>query len=172
LEGEQLSGRVEGQEYNLFDDLANYSSEREKLRWEGSFDEFVETKLVENPEIAKNAHKRTRDAVAESGYFTSGPDALYGMEEPLDRFKKLLEAGGQGSEVGRRIYLFVGPHGGGKSSIINNTKRSMEDYSRKDGGASYAIKGCEMQEDPLHLIPKELRPRIEEQYGIHIEGDL
>ena len=29
-----------------------------------------------------------------------------------------------------------------------------------------------MQEEPLHLVPERLRPELEEQYGIHIEGDL
>jgi serine protein kinase len=29
-----------------------------------------------------------------------------------------------------------------------------------------------MQEEPLHLVPDRLRSELEEQYGIHIEGDL
>ena len=29
-----------------------------------------------------------------------------------------------------------------------------------------------MHEEPLHLIPEELRPAFKDQFGIHIEGDL
>ena len=34
------------------------------------------------------------------------------------------------------------------------------------------IEGCPMQEDPLHLIPHQLRPKLREEHGIYIEGDL
>ena len=36
-------------------------------------------------------------------------------------------------------------------------KRGLETYSRTDRGAIFAIKGCPMHEDPLHLIPHHLR---------------
>jgi len=36
----------------------------------------------------------------------------------------------------------------------------------------YAIKGCPMQEEPLHLIPHELRAEFQAEYGVRIEGDL
>src|SRR5204862_4519935 len=39
-------------------------------------------------------------------------------------------------------------------------------------GAIYAIKGCPMHEEPLHLIPDALRADIHREYGIYIEGDL
>ena len=36
----------------------------------------------------------------------------------------------------------------------------------------YALKGCPMQEEPLHLVPYHLRGRFEELLDIKIEGDL
>lgn len=33
-------------------------------------------------------------------------------------------------------------------------------------------KGCPMHEEPLHLIPHELREDIRKEYGLYIEGDL
>ena len=48
----------------------------------------------------------------------------------------------------------------------------LEQYSRTDEGAVYAIKGCPMHEDPLHLIPHHLRDDFYEEYGIRIEGNL
>src|SRR5690606_10068956 len=45
-------------------------------------------------------------------------------------------------------------------------------YSRTEAGAVYAIKGCPMHEEPLHLIPPELRPEAQRELGIPIEGSL
>lgn len=45
--------------------------------------------------------------------------------------------------------------------MVTLLKRGLEQYSRTDAGAVYAIEGCPMHEDPLHLIPLELRPEIE-----------
>jgi predicted Ser/Thr protein kinase len=66
----------------------------------------------------------------------------------------------------------MGPVGGGKSTIVYLLKRGLEAYSRTPAGAIYAIKGCPMHEEPLHLIPLELRPDLEKEFGLYIEGDL
>lgn len=66
----------------------------------------------------------------------------------------------------------MGPVSGGKSTLVTMLKRGLEDYSRKDQGAVYAIKGCPMNEDPLHLIPLHLRKDFQEEFGVKIEGNL
>src|SRR5690606_6446039 len=48
----------------------------------------------------------------------------------------------------------------------------LEQYSHSERGAVYAIKGCPMHEDPLHLIPHHLRKDFYDEYGIRIEGNL
>ena len=60
-------------------------------------------------------------------------------------------------DVRKRILLLMGPVSGGKSTLVTMLKRGLETYSRTDRGAVYAIKGCPMHEDPLHLIPHHLR---------------
>ena len=75
-------------------------------------------------------------------------------------------------DVRKRILLLMGPVSGGKSTIVTLLKRGLEQYSRTDEGAVYAIKGCPMHEDPLHLIPEYLRDDFFEQFGIRIEGSL
>ncbi len=47
-------------------------------------------------------------------------------------------------------------------------KRGLEE----DSTPIYAIKGCPMHEEPLHLVPKNQRPKWEEILGVKIEGDL
>jgi len=66
----------------------------------------------------------------------------------------------------------MGPVSGGKSTIVTLLKRGFEQYSKTDKGAVYAIKGCPMHEDPLHLIPPHLRDDFYEEFGIRIEGAL
>src|SRR5947208_15976480 len=66
----------------------------------------------------------------------------------------------------------MGPVVGSKSTIVNILKRGLEDWTKIDAGAVYAIKDCPMHEEPLHLIPPELRGEIERHYGIYIEGEL
>src|SRR5690242_19601156 len=55
----------------------------------------------------------------------------------------------------------------GKSSLVERLKRGLEDTD-----PIYAIEGCPIQEDPLHLIPRHLRHAFEEMLGAKIEGDL
>jgi serine protein kinase len=66
----------------------------------------------------------------------------------------------------------MGPVGGGKSTIVNMLKRGLEEWTQNEAGAVYAIKDCPMHEEPLHLIPHQLRAEVEKHYGIYIEGDL
>lgn len=54
-----------------------------------------------------------------------------------------------------------------KSSIMEALKRALE-----SSPPIFALKGCPMREDPLHLIPKHLRSQFEEMLGFKIEGEL
>ena len=54
------------------------------------------------------------------------------------------------------LYL-MGPVGSGKSSLVERLKRGLEDLA-----PFYAIDGCPMIEEPLHLIPRHLRHGVRE----------
>jgi serine protein kinase len=97
---------------------------------------------------------------------------LFGIEEPIARIVEYFKSAAQRLEVRKRILLLMGPVGGGKSTIVNMLKRGLEEWTQTDGGAVYAIKDCPMHEEPLHLIPHQLRAEVEKHYGIYIEGDL
>ena len=157
---------------NVFSGLDRYKDEREKLRWEGTFEDYIE-KVVDNPEIARSSYKTAYNAVtSRPDFFTTGSNALFGTEQATSRFIDILKAGAEGLELGKRIIIFVGPPGSGKSTLVNGTKRGIEEYSRTDEGAMYAIADCPMHEEPLHLIPNDMRSSLEDRYGLHIEGDL
>ena len=61
----------------------------------------------------------------------------------------------------------MGPVGSGKSSLVEKLHRGLEASE-----PIYAIEGCPMFEEPLHLIPRHLRKEFEKMLGMHIEGDL
>ena len=170
--------------FNISERLEDLRREREALHWEGSFRDYFEL-VSQNPRLAQLSHARvndmihaagieklnegTRDEVARYKFFAQ---ELYGIEEPLARIVEYFKSAAQRLEVRKRILLLMGPVGGGKSTIVTMLKRGLEDYTRTDAGALYAIKDCPMHEEPLHLIPHELRAEIEKHYGIYIEGDL
>ncbi|MDQ3754105.1 MAG: protein prkA, partial [Acidobacteriota bacterium] len=110
-----------------------------------------------------------RDEITRYKFFA---DELFGIEEPLARIVEYFKSAAQRLEVRKRILLLMGPVGGGKSTIVAMLKRGLEEWTRTERGAVYAIKDCPMHEEPLHLIPHQLRPEIEKHYGIYIEGDL
>ncbi|HBT74042.1 MAG TPA: protein prkA, partial [Lysinibacillus sp.] len=96
-----------------------------------------------------------------------------GLETAIERLvEEYFHPAARRLDVRKRILLLMGPVSGGKSTIVTLLKRGLEQYSRTDEGAVYAIKGCPMHEDPLHLIPHHLRNEFFEEYGIRIEGSL
>ena len=158
------------------------ASERETALydWKGTFADYL-SMAVENPSIAKLAHARVRDAILAKEVDTSAAgepiyrlfeDHIYGLDDVLKQIVEYFETAAKGSETRKRILLLLGPPASGKSTIVALIKKALEDYTRTDEGAVYAIAGCPMQEEPLHLIPHSLRPALKERYGIEIEGEL
>src|SRR2546426_3126195 len=173
-----------GKNFNISERLEDLRREHEALRWEGTFRDYFEL-VTQNPRIAQLSHARINDMVHAAGidrvnegtqhevishnFFAS---ELFGIEEPIARLVEYFKSAAQRLEVRKRILLLMGPVGGGKSTIVNMLKRGLEEWTNTDGGAVYAIKDCPMHEEPLHLIPQQLRAEIEKHYGIYIEGDL
>jgi serine protein kinase len=170
--------------FNISERLEDLRREHEALRWEGTFRDYFEL-VAQNPRIAQLSHARINDMVHAAGierlnegtqhevlsynFFAS---ELFGIEEPIARIVEYFKSAAQRLEVRKRILLLMGPVGGGKSTIVNMLKRGLEDWSKIETGAVYAIKDCPMHEEPLHLIPHQLRGEVEKHYGIYIEGDL
>lgn len=175
---------MEENKINLSDLLETHRRDRERLAWEGTFRDYFEL-VTQNPNISKLSHARVCDMVLASGMekinegsrdeivkYKFFSDELFGIERPISKIVEYFKSAGQRLEVRKRILLLMGPVGGGKSTIVTMLKRGLEKWSRTPDGAVYAIKDCPMHEEPLHLIPPELRPEIEKHYGIYIEGEL
>jgi serine protein kinase len=121
--------------------------------------------------------------------FFDDPDLpIIGLTQTKDALVKFIKgaAGGYGAE--RRILLLHGPVGSSKSTICRLFKRGLEKYSYTDAGAWYSFKWinlptgaegiytdteceCPMHEQPLKLLPLEIRkPLIDELNRIYEES--
>lgn len=170
--------------FNISERLEDLRRANAALRWEGTFRDYFEI-VTQNPRIAQLSHARINDMIHASGidrlhegthhevisykFFSS---ELFGIEDPIAKLVEYFKSAAQRLEVRKRILLLMGPVGGGKSTIVQMLKRGMEEWTGSESGAVYAIKACPMHEEPLHLIPHQLRAEIEKHYGIYIEGDL
>ncbi|RBW69641.1 PrkA family serine protein kinase [Bacillus taeanensis] len=165
---------------NLLDMLHAYQEEEETLHWEGSFGDYLEL-IKENPRIAMPAHTRIYDMIKAAGtvqheqyteykFFSKN---LFGLDESIEKLvDEYLYPASRRLDVRKRLLLLMGPVSGGKSTIVTMLKKGLEQFSRTKDGAVYAIKGCPMHEEPLHLIPEQLRANFEQDLQVKIEGNL
>ncbi|HUZ02464.1 MAG TPA: protein prkA [Thermomicrobiaceae bacterium] len=165
---------------DLLERLEAYRTEEQKLGWAGTFADYFDM-VVQNPLLAQLSHARIFNMVMDAGvrerddgstsYDFFGTE-IFGIEKPLQQIVEYFRSAAQRLEVRKRILLLMGPVGGGKSTIVAMMKRGLETYTRSERGALYAIKGCPMREDPLHLVPESLRTELMRENGVYIEGEL
>ena len=156
--------------------------------WQGKFLDYLE-KVKQDPLIAKLSHARiygvilkldTRDiqetddphikklykdeSIKVYSFFA---DEFFGIEKTIAQIVRYFHAASLKGEESRQVLYLMGPVGSGKSSLIEKLHRGLEESER-----FYAIEGCPMFEEPLHLIPRHLRKEFGKMLGAHIEGDL
>jgi serine protein kinase len=170
---------------NFIETLSSFSRLHRAQRWEGTFGDFLSQILPANAiALARSSHEYVWDMLRWHGR-AGQPDApenargrelfkreLFGIDEPLSRVVDYFKAAAAGSDVGRRLLLLLGPPSGGKSTLAILLKRGLEEYSRTDEGALYAIRGSPLRENPLNLIPASLRAEFRDRYGVHVQGEL
>jgi serine protein kinase len=128
----------------------------------------------------------------------NGKDAVFGLDVQLMKLVNFFKSAALGYGTEKRVLLLHGPVGSAKSTIARVLKKGIEHYSRTDAGAMYTFKWVDpegkfsdilggmrevlspMHEEPLKLIPEELRGKAIEElnrgnktpYRIAIKGDL
>lgn len=165
----------------FFKRLEEYRAKEKSLNWEGTFSEYLKI-IKENPQVSQLSHARLFNMIKAAGVVTreNGVNSynffnkeIFGLDKTLQKLvEEYFHPAARRLDVRKRILLLMGPVSGGKSTLVTMLKKGLEDYSRTDDGALYGIKGCPMHEEPLHLIPREMREELAEQYGVHIEGEL
>ncbi len=116
-----------------------------------------------------------------------GRDAIFGLDIPLMRLVNVLKAAALRYGTERRIILLHGPVGSSKSTIVRLLKKGLESYSRSPEGAMYTYEwvlpenlrhltaGQEtyvspMREEPLKLIPRDVREEAITSLGLERDG--
>ena len=165
---------------SIDDVLAEADREAERFTWEGTFADYLKL-VVKAPEVSRLSHNLVYDAILAEGVSESPigetvydlfSGELFGMDAPIDRLIQHFGSSAKRLEDRKRILLLLGPPASGKSTLVALMKSALERFSRTPEGTTFAIKGCPMQEEPLHLIPHQMRAGLMEEYGVYIEGDL
>lgn len=165
---------------NILNEVKRFREEENHLKWVGTFAEYLDL-IKERKEVAQTSHSRVYHMIKNAGIedkngdktYNFFGDEIFGLEKSIEKLvEEYFHPAAKRLDVRKRILLLMGPVSGGKSTIVTLLKRGIEAYSKTDEGAIYAIKGCPMHEDPLHLIPNHLREDFFKEYGIRIEGSL
>lgn len=149
--------------------------------------------------------KRYRKTYVHYNFFDDVDCPIFGLEDTINQLCQFIRgaAGGYGTE--KRVLLLHGPVGSAKSTICRVIKRGLEKYSETQEGKWYTFKWinlptggddgiythredeCPMHEDPIKLIPQEIRnkmlkeinkiwveknPNDERIYSLKCDGDL
>jgi serine protein kinase len=121
--------------------------------------------------------KRYRKTYTHYSFFDDVEIPIFGLDETLDSLVKFIKGAAGGYGTDRRILLLHGPVGSSKSTICRLLKKGMERYSKtnegvwytyrwtnlptgKDGLYTHAEDECPMHEDPIKLIPPDIRSKI------------
>jgi predicted Ser/Thr protein kinase/intein/homing endonuclease len=162
-------------------------SDYRKIHWEGTFEEYLDI-VRRHPEVTRTAYQRLYDMILAHGteevfehkekvtrfrFFTEFAarigDAIYGLDRPLMNLANTFKSAAKGYGTERRVLLLHGPVGSSKSTIARLLKKGLEEYSRTDEGMVFSFAWrladgsyikCPMHEEPLHLVPQELRPAL------------
>jgi serine protein kinase len=161
---------------------------RESKQWRGTLLEYLEV-VKADPIMTKLAHARIYDLIISAGLHplsdTDDPrtkrlykdeplkvfdffaEEFFGIERTIAQIVRYFHSASLKGEESRQVLYLMGPVGSGKSSLVERVQRGLEQV-----GLIYAIEGCPMNEEPLHLVPRHLRREFEKMLGVHIEGDL
>lgn len=160
------------------------SKEKGFKAWEGTVIEYL-ARIQERPDAANFSPARIYNMIMKEGvsevdesFKTRGyedlvtydffKDKIFGTYEPIHDLMRFMKAAARRTETGKRILIMVGPVSSGKSTIAALIKRGLE----RDCTPKYAIEGCPIHEEPLHVIPEDDRPYWEDRLNVRIEGTL
>ncbi|HXD90202.1 MAG TPA: hypothetical protein VNU00_04020, partial [Candidatus Binataceae bacterium] len=163
-------------------------AERESKQWRGTLLDYLEM-VRSDPTVAKMAHARIYDMIMVTGtrnihesddprtkrlykdepikVYNFFSDEFFGIERTIAQIVRYFHSASLKGEESRQVLYLMGPVGSGKSSLVERVQRGLE-----QAPPVYAIEGCPMHEEPMHLIPRHLRREFEKMLGVNIEGDL
>ncbi|HYA36124.1 MAG TPA: hypothetical protein VEF03_10920, partial [Candidatus Binataceae bacterium] len=161
---------------------------RESKQWGGTLLDYLDL-VKRDPTFTRLSHARIYDMIIGTGIrniqdtddsrtkrlykdepvkvYNFFADEFFGIERTVAQIVRYFHSASLKGEESRQVLYLMGPVGSGKSSLVERIQRGLEQLS-----PVFAIEGCPMNEEPLHLIPRHLRREFEKMLGVHIEGDL
>ena len=120
-------------------------------------------------ESAETDDPRSRRALGNEPVkiFNFFKDEFFGIERTIEQIVRYFHSAALQGEESRQVLYLMGPVGAGKSSLVAALKQGLE-----NADPVYAIEGCPLAEEPLHLIPQHLRKEFEKMLDVRIEGEL
>lgn len=167
--------------------IKNDRDERKHHHFSGTLLDYLEI-VKTDPKVAMLAHQRMHELLTGRGMEVINTEEhprlkrifgnetlkrysffkdFYGIDKSVMKIVRYFHAAAMKGEESRQVLYLVGPVGAGKSSLMEALKKALE-----MSPPIYTIADCPMREEPLHLIPKHLRPQFETLLGVKIEGDL
>ncbi|MBI2035703.1 MAG: serine protein kinase [Candidatus Liptonbacteria bacterium] len=157
--------------------------------WRGSLVDYLDLLKKDGPHVAHLSHARLYEVITKPGsfpiqesddkgvkrlykddklnVFNFFKDEFFGIEKTVSQIVRYFHAAALKGEESRQVLYLLGPVGSGKSSLAEKLKAGLE-----ASDPFYAIEGCPMYEEPLHLIPRHLRKEFDKMLNVRIEGDL
>ncbi len=121
----------------------------------------------------------------------NGKDAVFGLDVQLMKLVNVLKAAALGYGTEKRVILLHGPVGSAKSTICRMLKKGLEAYSKTEQGALFTFEWIDeggkldglfgkdvrvyqspMNEEPLLLIPDEMRQAVTDDLNRGQDGDF
>lgn len=175
-------------EYDFEQLIQNDRGQRRNEYFQGTFLDYLNLIKVE-PSHTKLAHQRVYELLTKPGVemvkteesprlrrifgnqvirrYQFFQHDFFGIEKTIMEIVRYFHSASMEGEESRQVLYLVGPVGSGKSSLMEALKRALE-----GSPPIFALKGCPMREEPLHLIPKHLRQKFSELLNVKIEGEL
>ncbi len=173
-----------------FNDYLNLVRENPKITrnaFQRMFDMIMEKGTTEYIDVKKQIiHYKFFDDEA-----NDGKDAVFGADIPLMKLVNVLKAAALGYGTEKRVILLHGPVGSAKSTICRMLKAGVEKYSKSANGAMYTFEWVDeggkfadifgkdthifpspMHEEPLLLIPSDMRPGMFDELNRGAKGDF
>lgn len=173
--------------YSKIDELIKLDEKKKKEKAGESKLTLREYLLLvqEKPEIAQFAHSRLYSMIMSEGTnevgladreffdvdkeFNFFEKHLFGVKSQIAEIMEVFKAGSQNLPIGKKIILLFGPPASGKSSFMDIIKAGLSNYRKVP---IYKIEGCPINEEPLHLLPYNMREEFQKLLNVEIKGDL
>ena len=181
-----------------FDDYVNLVKENPRVTrnaFQRMYDMIIEKGTEEYVDVKKKIihYKFFNDEA------NNGKDAVYGLAISLMKLVNVLRSAALGYGTEKRVILLHGPVGSSKSTICRMLKKGIEAYSKTPQGSMYTFEWVDeagehgdifgegvrvfpspMHEDPLLLVPQEMRDKfcesinrgLKDDFRVKVEGEI